>query len=169
MTTSWSGLMNPAVTVVVASMAVSRARVRVGAMGARQMAAFFFQAEDGIRDGHVTRVQTCALPICRVLGPVVEYNYMGDPPRFARIAEAMGKETRNLHATDAAERAVDEVYQLTEDLNIPTLHQLGFTEDEIPMLAKIAHEDPQTIGNPREVDQAGYEQIYARAFEAGRR
>src|SRR5690625_7672170 len=25
---------------------------------------FFFQAEDGIRDGHVTGVQTCALPIC---------------------------------------------------------------------------------------------------------
>src|SRR5690625_6107316 len=26
-------------------------------------ALFFFQAEDGIRDGHVTGVQTCALPI----------------------------------------------------------------------------------------------------------
>src|SRR5215475_9577300 len=27
---------------------------------------FFFQAEDGIRDFHVTGVQTCALPICEV-------------------------------------------------------------------------------------------------------
>src|SRR5690606_39768699 len=27
----------------------------------------FFQAEDGIRDFHVTGVQTCALPICRPL------------------------------------------------------------------------------------------------------
>src|SRR5690606_40601590 len=27
---------------------------------------FFFQAEDGIRDFHVTRVQTCALPILSV-------------------------------------------------------------------------------------------------------
>src|SRR5690625_5881190 len=27
---------------------------------------FFFQAEDGIRDGHVTGVQTCALPILQV-------------------------------------------------------------------------------------------------------
>ena len=26
-------------------------------------AVFFFQAEDGIRDAHVTGVQTCALPI----------------------------------------------------------------------------------------------------------
>src|SRR5437870_11552276 len=28
---------------------------------------FFFQAEDGIRDGHVTGVQTCALPIFEAL------------------------------------------------------------------------------------------------------
>src|SRR6266487_6316206 len=28
---------------------------------------FFFQAEDGIRDGRVTGVQTCALPICKDL------------------------------------------------------------------------------------------------------
>src|SRR5437660_1020340 len=47
-----------------------------GAAGASASAStsamfFFFQAEDGIRDGHVTGVQTCALPIlwkrpCRV-------------------------------------------------------------------------------------------------------
>src|SRR5690606_13201019 len=30
---------------------------------------FFFQAEDGIRDFHVTGVQTCALPICRQTDP----------------------------------------------------------------------------------------------------
>src|SRR5215510_13864771 len=29
---------------------------------------FFFQAEDGIRDGHVTGVQTCALPIFHTVG-----------------------------------------------------------------------------------------------------
>src|SRR5690625_7948503 len=29
---------------------------------------FFFQAEDGIRDGHVTGVQTCALPIYHIVG-----------------------------------------------------------------------------------------------------
>src|SRR5439155_6542971 len=32
---------------------------------------FFFQAEDGIRDGHVTGVQTCALPIS-------QYNALDD-------------------------------------------------------------------------------------------
>src|SRR6266702_6526800 len=32
---------------------------------------FFFQAEDGIRDGHVTGVQTCALPILTDIRPVL--------------------------------------------------------------------------------------------------
>src|SRR5690625_5480114 len=31
---------------------------------------FFFQAEDDIRYGHVTGVQTCALPIYHLAGPV---------------------------------------------------------------------------------------------------
>src|SRR5437870_6355368 len=35
-------------------------------MAANSLRIFFFQAEDGIRGGHVTGVQTCALPICRV-------------------------------------------------------------------------------------------------------
>src|SRR5690606_40683450 len=32
------------------------------------IAGFFFQAEDGIRDFHVTGVQTCALPILKRVG-----------------------------------------------------------------------------------------------------
>src|SRR5690554_7247953 len=31
---------------------------------------FFFQAEDGIRDADVTGVQTCALPIYRLIKPI---------------------------------------------------------------------------------------------------
>src|SRR5439155_4611958 len=34
-----------------------------GSVVHRDTRLFFFQAEDGIRDGHVTGVQTCALPI----------------------------------------------------------------------------------------------------------
>src|SRR5439155_18104995 len=36
---------------------------------------FFFQAEDGIRDGHVTGVQTCALPIYHDNGAGREYSW----------------------------------------------------------------------------------------------
>src|SRR5690606_39805281 len=36
---------------------------------------FFFQAEDGIRDFHVTGVQTCALPICWVINGKVHMTF----------------------------------------------------------------------------------------------
>jgi choline dehydrogenase len=105
----------------------------------------------------------------RLLGPVVEWNVPGAPERFARIARAMGKDTRGRGAGDAADLAVEEVHALTRDLQIPTLQALGFAEDEIPMLARIAFDDPQTVGNPRELDLESYETIYRRAFEAGAR
>ena len=104
----------------------------------------------------------------RLLAPVMEYNYSGEPERFARIAQALGLDTANKTVWKAAEVSAEYVYQLTEDLDIPSLNELGFAEEEIPMLAKKAEEDSQTIGNPRDVDARNYEKIYARAFEAGR-
>src|SRR5437870_10762206 len=41
---------------------------------------FFFQAEDGIRDGHVTGVQTCALPISELARRVIEQIMARRPP-----------------------------------------------------------------------------------------
>ena len=91
----------------------------------------------------------------RVLGPVCEFNAPADPERYARIAQALGVDTSGLATLDAAHtREWRRSYRLTDDVGIPTMVELGFSEDEIPMLARIAFEDPQTIGNPREVDVA---------------
>jgi choline dehydrogenase len=100
----------------------------------------------------------------RVLGPVCEYNVPADPGRYARIAQGLGVDVSGLSAEQAALAGVEELYRLTDDVGIPTMAELGFSEDEIPMLARIAFEDPQTIGNPREVDISGYEEIYRNAF-----
>jgi choline dehydrogenase len=104
----------------------------------------------------------------RVLGPVMEFNYMGEPQKFARIAQALGEDIRGLSIWEAAELAVDAVMRLTEDVGIPTLQEMGFDESEIPMLARIAYEDPQTIGNPRDLTLESYVKIYQRTFEMGK-
>jgi len=104
----------------------------------------------------------------RLLGPVMEYNHSGEPERFARMAQAFGLDTRNVSMWRAAEMAVEYVHQLTLDVEIPSMQELGFSEDEIPMLADKAFADPQTIGNPRDVNAAGYRKIYAQAFEMGK-
>ena len=105
----------------------------------------------------------------RVLGPVCEYNAPADPERYARIAQGLGVDVHGLSPLEAALAGVEEVYRLTDDVGIPSMEELGFSEDEIPMLARIAYEDPQTIGNPREVDAAGYEEIYRNSFARGKR
>ncbi|TMD05632.1 MAG: iron-containing alcohol dehydrogenase [Chloroflexi bacterium] len=104
----------------------------------------------------------------RLLAPVMEYNVPGEPERFARIAQALGLEVHGKSVWKSAEASVEYVYQLTEDLEIPSLNELGFSEDEIPLLSEKAAADSQTIGNPRDVDATNYERIYTRAFEAGR-
>src|SRR5437660_7234594 len=48
---------------------------------------FFFQAEDGIRDGHVTGVQTCALPI-------FGFSFDNERPRHRRWGEAFSLASR---------------------------------------------------------------------------
>jgi choline dehydrogenase len=105
----------------------------------------------------------------RVLGPVMEYNAPADPVRHARIAQGLGVDTSGLSPLDAALAGVEELYRLTDDVGIPTMEELGFSEDEIPMLARIAFEDPQTTGNAREVDVVAYEDIYRNAFSRGSR
>src|SRR5207302_5678704 len=56
---------------------------------------FFFQAEDGIRDFHVTGVQTCALPISgglkKKLLVVLNDNKMSICPRTGGLATALDK------------------------------------------------------------------------------
>jgi choline dehydrogenase len=103
----------------------------------------------------------------RLLGPVCEYNAPASPERYARLARGLGADVAGLDPLEAALAGVRELDRLTDAVGIPTLAELGFAEDEVPMLARIACEDPQTIGNPRELDAADYEIIYRAAFARG--
>src|SRR5690606_40136057 len=65
---------------------------------------FFFQAEDGIRDFHVTGVQTCALPIWALellaVSPASGWHggcrYLGAAPLFAPPNDREQGETRQV-------------------------------------------------------------------------
>src|SRR5207253_7451396 len=61
---------------------------------------FFFQAEDGIRDGHVTGVQTCALPIyVFVQNTKTVSDYFAVKPRLKKAsADCSRKTSKNWRA-----------------------------------------------------------------------
>ena len=99
-----------------------------------------------------------------MLGPVMEFNWKGNPERFARVAQALGINTFQMTTEEAAKAAVNEIYALVEDLDIPSLEEQGVPEDMIPRLAEAAMTDPQTIGNPRDLTVQDYEWIYKRCY-----
>ena len=99
-----------------------------------------------------------------MLGPVMEFNWKGNPERFARVAQALGVNTFQMTTDEAAKAAVNEIYTLVEDLDIPSLEEQGVPEDMITRLAEDAMTDPQTIGNPRDLTVRDYEWIYKRCY-----
>src|SRR5690606_39502356 len=63
---------------------------------------FFFQAEDGIRDFHVTGVQTCALPILEEISnltgvPLVLHGGTGIPLKDIQKAISLGTAKINVN------------------------------------------------------------------------
>ncbi len=102
--------------------------------------------------------------VATMMGPVMEYNWKGHPAKFARIAQALGVNTFNMTTEEAAKAAVNEVYKLAEELDIPNLEEQGVSPDMIDRLAKEAMKDPQTVGNPRDLTEEDYKWIYKRCF-----
>lgn len=94
--------------------------------------------------------------VAAMMGPVMEYNWKGHPAKFARIAQALGVDTSKMTIEEAAKAAVIEVYQLVEDLEIPSLEEQGVSPDLIERLSKEAMNDPQSIGNPRDLTEKDY-------------
>ena len=60
-----------------------------------------------------------------MLPHVMEYNYVACIDKFADIAEALGENVDGLSKRDAAHKAVEAVFKLNEDLEIPTFSQSG--------------------------------------------
>lgn len=99
-----------------------------------------------------------------MMGPVMEYNWKGHPDKFARIAQALGINTFGMTTEEAAKAAVNEVYALVEELEVPSLEEQGVSPDLIDRLAEEAMNDPQTVGNPRDLTVEDYKWIYKRCF-----
>lgn len=102
--------------------------------------------------------------VAAMMGPVMEYNWKGAPERFARVAQAFGIDTARMSTEEAAKASVQYMYDLAEELDIPSLEEQGVNPDMTERLSKEAMNDPQTEGNPRDLKVSDYEWIYKRCF-----
>jgi alcohol dehydrogenase len=97
---------------------------------------------------------------------VVEYNIIGNPEKFALIAQIMGYDVEGLPVREAAQFAVDAIHQLNDDINIPaSLEALNIPSDKIPEMAEIALTVTRPVeNNPRRPTLDDVIAIYEAAF-----
>ena len=98
---------------------------------------------------------------------VVEYNIIGNPEKFATIAQIMGYEIEGLPLREAAQLAVEAVHQLNADVGIPSsLTALDIPSNKIPEMAKIALTVTRPVeNNPRRPTLENVISVYEAAFD----
>jgi alcohol dehydrogenase len=92
---------------------------------------------------------------------VMEFNLIGAPHRFARIAAVLGEDTDGLTEMEAARLSVAAVQALNEDLEIPTnFAEWEFSDDIIEKMADDAMKSRNIQINPRRVSRAQIVDLY---------
>ena len=99
------------------------------------------------------------LPYC------MEFTRMAVPELFCRIAEAMDEDVRGLSPEAASKKAVDAVWSLVTDLNIPrSLREVGAKKEAIDVLTQDAVKTGIHTTTPRKVGAADIKALYEIAF-----
>jgi alcohol dehydrogenase class IV len=101
-----------------------------------------------------------------ILLPVVEeFNRVAAVSRFARIAQAMGVDTKGMSEEAASLAAIAAIRTLSKRVGIPpSFGPLGIVEADIEAWIEPALNDPCTPGNPRVLSADDVRQLYKAAI-----
>ena len=96
---------------------------------------------------------------------VMEFNMPARLGKFATIAEALGSDTTGLDEREAAQLAIDGVWDLNEDLRIPAkLSAYGVKKAGIKKMSAAAMKSGNVAVNPRKTRQEDIEAIFSKAI-----
>ncbi len=101
-----------------------------------------------------------------LLSYVMEYNVLGNIPKFAQIAQFLGVKVDHLSLLDQAYQAARAVKAIYRDLKIPqSLTELKIPKEAIPDMAEAAIKITRLMGNnPRTMTVQDVERIYEKAL-----
>ena len=103
---------------------------------------------------------TLLLPYC------MERNYVGNFKKFKDIAIALGQDVTGLTDREAAQAAVEAVFDLCEDLRVPmTLSEYGVTREMFPAIIEGTMAYRMLAINPVKIKEKDIEEILEEAFE----
>ena len=83
-----------------------------------------------------------------LLKTIMEFSVTGNPARYAQIAQAMGEDISGKTDLEGARLAVKSVDQLTRDLQVPSMQELGMEKDKLEQFAPKMAEDAIISGSP---------------------
>jgi len=97
---------------------------------------------------------------------VMEFNVLGDVPKFAQIAQFFGEKVEQFPLLEQAYHAANAVKAIYKDLEIPqSLTELEVPKEAIPEMAKAAMNVTRLMGNnPRQMTVEDAERIYEKAL-----
>lgn len=103
-----------------------------------------------------------------MLPSVMEFNLIGSPQKFAKIAELLGEDIPNLPAKEAGAKSITAVRKLIDSLKLPkTMKEVGIAESNIEAMAKQCYEANQMVikaWTPREVTEKDIVSIFQSAL-----
>jgi len=111
---------------------------------------------------HMTHGRTNAI----MLPHVMRYNLAGNPVKYGRIAELMGRDTDSFTALEAAELAVEAVEDLLDAINVSCrIKDYGIAEADLPKLAAGGMKQARLfVPNPRDLKEEDVVSIYKEAY-----
>jgi len=96
---------------------------------------------------------------------VAQFNLLACPDKFARVAIAMGRPVQQLPVLDAAQRAVEAIKDMCQDLGIPArLRDVGATPESFDEMAKQCLAANYNRWNPRQTTEADFRLLFEQAY-----
>jgi alcohol dehydrogenase len=102
-----------------------------------------------------------------LLEHIIDFNFISEPEKYVSIGQAMGLSFNDLNLDLIGKKnlLINEIKNLKKEANVETtLKDLGVKEENIPLLAKNALNDPCIVTNPRRPTINDIEEIFNNAL-----
>ncbi|EKE11078.1 MAG: hypothetical protein ACD_15C00138G0001 [uncultured bacterium] len=101
-----------------------------------------------------------------LLPHVCKFNVLANPERFSDIAKALGESVEGLSAEEGAQKGIEAIKKLSQDIEIPAnLSQLGVREEDLEIMATNAMKDACSFTNPKTATLEEVIEIYKEALK----
>lgn len=99
-----------------------------------------------------------------ILPYMMDYCAVADPEKYSRIAVAIGGNVANMSQLEAAHEAAVMVKKMNDDVQIPSLKEVGVKPEDFRALAEKSEANISNPSNPRKATADDYYKLFEKAY-----